>query len=223
MKKKFIYVLVIILLLGVSVGCKNNKSALAFKEDYESVNDKENKSGKKHRSVTIDENNPYENISTDDLVKKIENKETFYVYFGDKLCPWCRSVIEKSIEVAKEKNIKKIYYIPIWDDEGNEIVRDKYEMIDGNLSKTVEGDKNYSKLLEYFNDLLKDYTVNDSNGNKVEVGEKRIFAPNYIYIENGVAKSLITGISDKQTDSREELTKEMLEDEEKAFKDFFAN
>ena len=38
---------------------------------------------------------------------------------------------EKSIEVAKEKNIEKIYYIDIWDDDGNEILRDKYILHDG--------------------------------------------------------------------------------------------
>ena len=221
MKKKIIYILVIILLLGVSVGCNKNKNAIAFKEDYESVNDKENKNGKKHRSVTISEDNPYEKITTSELVKKINNKETFYVYFGDKLCPWCRSVIEKSIEVANNKKKKKIYYIPIWDDDGKEIVRDKYEMVDGNLTKTVDGDENYSKLLEVFNDLLSDYTLKDSDGNNVDVGEKRIFAPNYIYIEKGIAKKLITGISEKQTDSRGELTEEILKDEELAFEEFF--
>ena len=221
MKKKIIYILVIILLLGVSVGCSKNKNAIAFKEDYESVNDKENKNGKKHRSVTISEDNPYEKITTSELIMKINNKETFYVYFGDKLCPWCRSVIEKSIEVAKKNKINKIYYIPIWDDDGKEIVRDKYEMVDGNLTKTVDGDENYSKLLEYFNDLLSDYTVKNSDGNSVEVGEKRIFAPNFIYVEKGVANKLITGISEKQTDSREELTEEILKDEENAFMEFF--
>ena len=51
----------------------------------------------------------------------IENKETFYVYFGDELCPWCRSVIEKFIEVAKKNDVKKVYYVKIWDDDHNEI------------------------------------------------------------------------------------------------------
>ena len=56
---------------------------------------------------------------------------------------------------------------------------------------------------------------------RVKVGEKRLFAPSYIYIENGEAKKLTTGISDKQTDSRQELNDEILEDEEKHFKEFF--
>lgn len=220
--KKYL-VLVIVVLSFVLVGCNKNTHALEFKKDYESLNGEKNKNGKEHRSVTIDDDNPYEKVDASDIVKKIENKETFYVYFGDKLCPWCRSVIEKSIEVAKENKIKKIYYVPIWNDDGEEILRDKYEMVDGELKKTIDGTSEYQKLLEYFNDLLEDYMVKDAEGNKISTEEKRIFAPNYIYVEKGVAKRITTGTSEKQTDSREELTKEILEDEEKLFNDFFKN
>ena len=130
-------------------GC-TSKGAIKFKEDYESINGQTNKSGKVHRSVTIVEDNPYEEVDARDILAKIVNKETFYVYFGDKLCPWCRSVIEKSIEVAKDNKIDKIYYVPIWNDNGEEILRDKYEIVDGELKKTVDGTETYQKLLEIF-------------------------------------------------------------------------
>ena len=219
MKKYLILFLIITFLCS---GC-TNKKALEFKKEYEAINGETNKGGKVHRTVTIDNDNPYLKVGADEIIKKIENKDTFYVYFGDKLCPWCRSVIEKSIKVAKENKIDKIYYVSIWNDDGEEILRDKYEFVDGELKKTFEGSEEYSKLLEYFNDLLSNYTVNDQSGNKVETGEKRIYAPNYIYIEKGVPKKLVTGISDKQKDSREELTDEILKDEETIFKDFFKN
>lgn len=218
MKKYLILVMVVLSL--VLVGC-NKKTGVEFKKEYESLNGETSKSGKVHRSVTISEDNPYEKVEASEIVKKIQNKETFYVYFGDKLCPWCRSVIEKSIEVAKDKNISKIYYVPIWNDDGEEILRDKYEMVDGELKKTIEGTSDYKKLLEIFKDLLDEYTVKDSEGNKISTKEKRIFAPNYIYVEKGIPKKITTGTSDKQTDSREELTKEILEDEEKLFNEFF--
>ena len=219
MKKYLILSLVCLIFL---CGCQN-KDALTFKEEYESVNGVENKNGKVHRSVTISEDNPYEKTTTSKILKMIEEKKTFYVYFGDKLCPWCRSVIEKSIEVAKNNKVQKIYYISIWNDEGEEILRDKYDFVDGELKKTIKGTNDYQKLLEIFNELLKEYTITDSNGEKVSTGEKRIYAPNYIYIENGKAIKLVTGISDLQTDSRGELTNEILKDEEQIFKDFFAN
>ena len=224
MKQKVIIGLLLILvgMGGIYFITKKDTTGLAFKSDYESVNGKENASGKIHRVVDIPIDNPFVTTTSEDIVKRIENKETFYVYFGSKLCPWCRSSIEKACEVAALHGINKIYYVDIWDNEGNEIVRDKYKL-DENNKPVLEkaGDINYPKLLEAFKDLLSDYTLTDANGNKVLVGEKRIYAPNYIYVEKGVAKKLITGVSDKQKDSREKLTSEMLADEEKTFNSFF--
>lgn len=219
MKKNLLLIICLTLLVFIT-GCDNRK-ALEFKKEYESMNGVESKSGKAHRTVSISKDNPYEKVNAKDIVEKINNKETFYVYFGDKLCPWCRSVIEKSIEVAKDKKINKIYYVAIWNDEGEEILRDKYTLENNELKKIVDGTEDYYKLLDKFKDLLSDYTLTNENGEKIKTGEKRIFAPNYIYVEKGVPKTLVSGISEKQTDSREELTTEILEDEEKIFNEFF--
>ena len=218
--RKLLTIAFCLLFLFVITGCDNQK-ALEFKKEYESMNGVEGKNGKVHRTVSIKKDNPYEKVQAKDIIDKINNKETFYVYFGDKLCPWCRSVIEKSIEVAKEKNIKKIYYVDIWNDDGEEILRDKYILENGEVKKTLDGTEEYAKLLEIFKDLLSDYTLTSDSGEKINTGEKRIFAPNYIYIEKGVPKKLISGISEKQTDSRGELTIEILDDEQKMFNEFF--
>ena len=215
MKKKIIIVLALLLVISLS-GC-TKKSNQIFKESYESLNGKTNAKGAEHRTVNIDKNNPFEIVTDSDIVKKIENGETFYVYFGDKLCPWCRSVIEKFISIAKEKGIKKVYYVAIWDDNGNEIVRDKYtKNEDGSYTKTIDGTDSYKKLLEYFDSVLKDYTMGEDSMN-----EKRIYAPNFFYVKDGKVVKMTSGISEKQTDSRGELTEEILEDEEKLFKEFF--
>ena len=220
MKKYFV-----ILLLGLFVltACNDKTSAnIEFKNDYESINGKENATGKIHRSVTIPEDNPFEEVDAKEIINKTENKETFYIYFGSRLCPWCRSVIESACKLANTRGISKIYYVDIWDDEGNEILRDKYVLDDNNkpvLDK--EGTNEYKKLLEYFSDYLRNYTINDANGNSINVGEKRIYAPNFMYIERGKLKKLVNGKSDKLTDSRGELTEEILKDQEKIFDDFF--
>lgn len=221
MRRSIIIMILAFTLLLVGCTKESNSDSKKFKTDYESLNGKVNKLGKEHRKVSIDIDNPFEEITAKELLEKLDNKETFYVYFGDKLCPWCRSVIEKAIEVSKENNIKKIYYVAIWDDEGNEIVRDKYEIKEGNLVKNVDGCSEYSKLLDYFDNVLKDYNLTDSEGNSISTGEKRIYAPNFIYVKDGVSKKMTTGISDKQTDSRQELTDEILKDEQKLFEDFF--
>ena len=224
MKKKYLFTFLIsfMLLLTTDCGTKENKDALKFKEEYESLNNIENNSGKRHRTVTISEDNPFVYATGKEIVEKIENKETFYVYFGSAYCPWCRSAIEKAIEVAQKNNIDKIYYVNIWDGDHVEILRDTYILNDkGKLEQTYSGGEGYQKLLKYFDSLLGEYTLTDKDGNKVSVGEKRIFAPNYIYVEKGEAKKLIEGTSDLQKDSREELTEEILNDEEKIFQDFF--
>jgi thiol-disulfide isomerase/thioredoxin len=231
MKKKLILVLILFIFIVTFAGCakkdtegtiKPTESSSAFKKDYEALNGKENKSGKVHRSVSIPEANPMEEISPAELLTKIDNGETFYVYFGSSLCPWCRSCIEKANEVANKKNIDKIYYIDIWDEEGHEILRDKYELNKKNKPTQVsEGAPEYARLLEVFDAYLSDYNLTDADGNKIPTGEKRIYAPNYFYVEKGVAKRKVEGYSSKQKDSRETLTEEMLKDEEKIFDEFF--
>ncbi len=220
MKKKIFLIMFIMMTIMSLTGCKNNKYALEFKEEYESINGVVNKNGKEHRAITIDEDNPYIKTTPEEIVKMINNKETFFLYVGDSLCPWCRSVLEKSIEVAKKYNVEKIYYIKIWDDEGNEILRDKYEL-KPILTKTIEGTDSYKFLLEKFDSVLSEYTLTDTEGHKITTEEKRIYAPNYFYIKNGEVVKMVEGISEKQTDSREELTDEILKDEEEQFISLF--
>ena len=219
MKKVLLSILCVLSLLLVS-GCATKESK-AFKEDYEKLNGQVNASGKVHRTISIDEDNPFIEVSADDIVKKIEKNETFYVYFGSTLCPWCRSTIESAIKVAKEKHINKIYYVDVWDDNGKEILRDKLEYKNKNLVKTIEGTESYYKLLEYFKDYLRDYDLTDDKGNKVETFEKRIYAPNYMLIKNGKITKLTNGKADSQKDSREELTDTLKEEQLTKFRDFF--
>lgn len=225
MKKKVF--LILILFIGLFVtGCSaNNKDALKFKEEYEKINgDKTSYSDNKYRTLKIDKNNPYVYSNAKEILEKINNKETFYVYFGSSYCPWCRSVIEKSIETAEKNNIKKIYYVDIWNGFHNEILRDTYKLNDENeVEKEKDGTKEYYKLLEKFDNLLEDYTLTTDDGEEVKVGEKRIFAPDFIYVENGVAKRITSATSEKQKDADAKLTQEILKDEENSFNDFFKN
>ncbi len=220
--KKILFVSLIALSL-VMTGCKkDNKKALEFKEDYEELNGTTNSRGVEHRTITISKDNKFVEVTPSEILKKIENKETFYVYFGSRLCPWCRSVIEKADEISRNRKISKIYYVDVWDDQGVEIFRDKYEVIDKELKQTFKGAKEYKKILNSIDqDLLRDYVITNSDGSTIEVGEKRIYAPNFVYFEKGKGIRLTNGKSEKQTDAREKLTKEMLKDEEKVFNEFF--
>ena len=217
--KKYL-VLLLIISLFVLTACK--KETNKFKIYYEEINGQANAQGKIYREVTISNDNPFEEVTAKDILTMIENKETFYVYFGSRLCPWCRSVIESATKLAMARGISKIYYVEIWDEQGQEILRDKFSLdLNNNLNREYAGTVEYHELLKHFNSLLRDYTLTDEKGTVVPVNEKRIFAPNFIYVENGVAKKLVTGKSDKLTDSRGELTDEIKKDQEKIFDDFF--
>lgn len=224
MKKRFIFILFILIGLFVITGCSNNKDSLKFKEEYESLNGtKTSYSDSNYRSVNISKRNSFVYSTADDILDMINNKETFYVYFGSSYCPWCRSVIEEAINSSIDNKIDKIYYVDIWDGFHNEILRDTYEIdSEGNVRKTKNGTDTYYKLLKKFDNVLEDYTLTDDSSHEVNVGEKRIFAPNFIYVENGKAKRSTTGISDKQGSSGDKLSKDILRDESKAFDKFFS-
>lgn len=214
-------ILVIILTLAILVtltGCTKKEitktDAIKFKEEYESLNGTKNESnGKEYRTISIDEDNPFIYSTAEEISKKIDDKETFIVYFGFKECPWCRSVLEELVEVAKKNNIEKIYYVDVKE------IRDVKEINeDGNINTTKEGTEGYNSLIEKMSNVLEDYTLTNENDEKIEVGEKRIYAPNVVAISNGKALQLETGISKKQTDGYQELTEEMKKETYNSFK-----
>jgi len=223
MKNKKIIIASIILVLVIAASIcliifkndkKDNSSALAFKEEYEKVNGKIARYNKPHRTLNIPEDNPYVKVTPAEILKKIENKETFYLYVGDHLCPWCRSVIEQSIKSAKENGIDTIYYIDFWDDENNEILRDVYELVDDEIKQTHEATKEYKKMLDMCSDSLglRNYEVEDKDGNMVEVNNKRFYGPSFFFIKEGKFKTYTDARSSKQKSPLEELTKEIKED-----------
>lgn len=225
MGKKIIVLFLIIISIFLITGCrKNNADAKKFSEEYEKLNNTKAPYGdnENYRNISIPKNNSFVYSNAKEILEMIDNKETFYVYFGSAHCPWCRSVIEKAVEVANKNKVEKIYYVNIWKGFHEEILRDTYEIGDNNKpNKVKDGSKEYYKLLNKFDNLLEDYTLTTDNNEKINVGEKRIFAPNFIYVEKGKAKKIITGISKKQTKYNSKLNKNILADEKKKFNNFF--
>lgn len=196
---------IIIACLIISLKETKFNSAVRFKKEYESLNGTVAKNGKVTRSINIEKNNPFVYKKENDIVSMMEKKESFIVYFGFASCPWCRSILPTILEVAKEQNIKKIYYVDVLN------IRDKMAVDeDSKLKVETKGTDGYYRLLALLDNVLEDYTVEDKSGNKVSCGEKRIYAPNLIKIENGKAVKLTTGISDMQEDGYQELTDNMV-------------
>ncbi len=205
--KKIVSIVMVTLALLVLGGCgkKDNvvTDAMKFKEEYESLNGKSNDAGKLYRELNISEDNPFVYATAKEIVEKIDNGETFIVYFGFKSCPWCRSMLETLIKVAKDEKISKVYYVDVLN------LRDSYTL-DGNKPvKSKEGSAGYDELLDRLDSVLSDYTLTNEKGKTIKVGEKRIYAPNVVSVVSGNPEKLTTGLSDAETDSYMELTDEM--------------
>lgn len=215
MKKLLIFISIFIVLF-LSTACNQNNAndALKFKKEYESLNNKKTKNGENvYRSITIRKNNPFVYKEAKDIVKMIENKESFIVYFGFPTCPWCRSVLEQLDKVSKDLKYEKIYYVNILD------IRDTLELDENNkVVITKKGTHSYYKLLKMLDEVLDNYSLTDSNGKEIDTKEKRIYAPNIVAISKGKAKQLETGISKKQTDAYMKLTDEMKKETYNHFK-----
>lgn len=193
-----------------------------FKAAYESLNGTENASGKIHRTITIAEDHPFVYATEQEVLDRFDSKEDFYLYVGDAKCPWCRVVIETAISKAKEHGVTEILYLPIWDAEGNEILRDKYTLEDGKAVQINSGTVGYWNLLKRLDSVLEEYTLSDDD-TEIKVGEKRIYAPSYFKIENsGAAVTMVTGIPSGLEDPRAELTDEQLAETEEVFEEFFS-
>ena len=105
MNKKVLFLILILAVFSLTACTK--KDSVLFKDEYESLNGTKNANGKEHRTVSIPSDNPIIISDAKEIVKMVESEESFYVYFGSKLCPWCRSVIEKALEVANMNGVKK--------------------------------------------------------------------------------------------------------------------
>lgn len=202
MKKKILLIIILVasILLTIFILKPFNKEEITdnikFKEEYEKLNNKDN------INVTINENNPFIYSNASNIIKRINNKETFVIYFGFNKCPYCRTILPILIEVSEYLEVDKIYYVDIFNIRDTIIIND-----DNELETAKEGTKEYNELLEILNDVLEDYTLKDKEGNTVSTDKKRIYAPSIVTVVEGEIIDLETGISD-DFDIDKELSKE---------------
>lgn len=228
MVKKIIATLTIFTLMFVGTGCANSKmepstEKKSFKEEYETLNGGyDEELGDNFRTVKISKHNPMVPVEASDIVKKINNKETFVVFFGYAECPWCRSMVSTMVKTAKNNKIKKIYYVDVQN------IRDQLEYNDESktFGTATIGSDDYMKLIKKLKNILDDYMVSytsiDGEEKEINAGEKRIYAPTLIYVKKGKAVESVDGLSDKQETSSDKLTKEMKEDMTSELNEFFS-
>ncbi len=201
-----------------------NTDAVTFKTEYESINDKSVDEEHNYRHLEIPEDNPFVYITAEELVQKIDNKETFVVYFGFNTCPWCRSILSNLITTAKNKDVKQIYYVDVKNIRDTFTLNENHEAV-----RTVEGTKGYYDLLNRLDRVLEPYanltyTVKKKKKTvvkEVSVGEKRIYAPNVVVVREGSPVGRETGIPKKLDNPYGELTEEMNTDSLEQFSSLF--
>lgn len=211
--KKFVSLIITFLLVISLSGCGKESDALKFKNEYENING-EAIEGKdyKVRTLDIDSDNPIIYLNLDDALRVVK-EETAIIYFGFARCPWCRSIIETLLEVAKDLKINKIYYVDVYD--SRDVLQVNEE---GKIEITKEAPDAYYELLTLLDDVLEDYMITDNDGNSINTGEKRIYAPNVVAVKDGKVLGLETGIPCNLENPYQEITKEMHDETYDLFK-----
>lgn len=124
---------------------------------YEFVPREESMSNKKFNEeyTLLDKDNVYVYKSINEIINVLSNG-TGIVYLGFPECPWCQRYVVYLNILAKEYNVKEIYYYNIKNARSNNT-------------------KEYQKIVEILNDLL----PYDDNGNK------KVFVPTVVFVKNG--------------------------------------
>ena len=110
MKKILLYSLIITLLL---TGCGKketeiiNNDSNKFKEEYESLNNKEN-----YENISIKEKNPIVYSSLEEIIDVLENKSGL-IYLGYPESSSCRNNLPILLEAAYQAGLNKIYYLNV--------------------------------------------------------------------------------------------------------------
>lgn len=124
---------------------------------YEFVPREESISNKKFNEeyTLVDDDNVYVYKSINEIINVL-SKGTGIVYLGFPECPWCQRYVMYLNNLAKEYNVKEIYYYNIKNARSNNT-------------------KEYQKIVE----ILKDLLPYDDNGNK------KVFVPTVVFVKNG--------------------------------------
>lgn len=145
--KKYIKIILILLLIIGIIFCihMNNNS---FSKLY-----------------NIKKDNVYEKISAKNAVYLIENG-TGIIYIGYPKCPWCQKLVPILNEIAKEDEVKNIYYI------------DNFYNMRPDKNENPKNVKEYNKLVDLLGDKIVEMKSEEAEFNIIRV-------PLVLFIKNG--------------------------------------
>ena len=171
----------------------STSDTLAFKEEYESLND----TGHLHIEVptTID----IDTLEFSELKQLLSDSKTSGIfYFGFPTCPWCRNLLPELFAAMQENGLSKLYYY------NPKAIRDKKVLNESGVVVTeVEAGEEYQYLLERLDEVLPEYEgLNDP---KI----KRLYVPFVVVLKDGKIVGHHLSTLDEQTDPAIPLTEEL--------------
>lgn len=185
----------------------DNKDAISFKNEYESLNGvQRDKDGKTIKSISINENNPVDILTEEETISLLEGK-TGIIYFGFADCPWCRSLLPVLLKTLDNMGIDKLYYLNIGS------IRDTLSLTDDDkVEVKEEGSKGYYRILELLDSVLEPYYLTNKDGKKIDTLEKRLYAPTLVFVKDGKIEGIHVGTVDSQNSGYDDLTNEQQEE-----------
>lgn len=157
--------------------CKSSDGA-RFKQEYEKYNNKSSEDGNKYQKLKISKNNKVKYITATEAIDILKNK-TGLIYMGFPNCPWCRGMLPTLLDTVKKSNQRELYYLDMTG------IRDTYEVKDYEVKKTGDGTPEYLDLLNLLDNYLDEYIIKDEDNFEYEVGEKRIYVPLVVAVQDG--------------------------------------
>ncbi len=192
--KKILTVLFITLMILTPCTKENEtEDELKFREEYQSLNNKESDWGSIHKEVNIPKNNNIIYTGLDDICTILEEKKSAVVYFGFPECPWCRTALPVFLEVCGKEENMDVLYCNCHDE------RNEKEEINGEIVETKQGSENYYRFLE----AIGEYAY---AGDGIYEGEKRLYFPTFLIVKNGEILLYHISVLESYQDSEETLS-----------------
>lgn len=132
-----------------------------------------------YQAVHINYENPMIICTDSELMEKLTDDYTGFVYFGSATCPYCRNTLPLLLEVMKQNNIQDMLTCDL------KKYNYRYEVVNGNLTETQVGTKAYCALLDLMQKYASEKVVYDDAGNKYDTDVKTIYMPVIVFFENG--------------------------------------
>ena len=189
--------------LMVNKGNKELTDAVKFKKQFEDVNSLDNPfTDEKYIEIYIDEDNPFIYKTGKEIVD-ILNNESAIIFMGYPESNLTRVFLPIFIDVLKDNNINKVYYLDILE------IRDLYKYSGSIVPELVhEGTNAYYEIVKFLNDYLDRYYVNDPDGNRYDTAVKRINTPTIVTIKAGSVLDYYFGVGSNHDEEHATINEE---------------